>query len=126
MIQVDGEAESYFQEEPNCETVIREMMPVSFHRVEVAIIHFHDMARSISPVRTLLYVPPTFLSYISRQNQANPVSTEDDSDDEGPPDLVGDSDEDSDSTYSCNSTIAAMLSLSGSIDSLSDSDSFDD
>jgi hypothetical protein len=116
------------QEASSCvEEWNREMMSVSFNRraeVESLDLNFHETAQCILPIRTFIYLPPIFLSYISRQNRMNPVSSDEASDDdEGPPDLIGDSDDDdSDSSLSCNSTLASMESSNGSMGNISDDD----
>ncbi len=104
----------------------RGMLPISFNRrAELTNLNFQETAQCILPIRTFIYLPPIFLSFISRQNQTNPVSTDEASDDEdGPPDLIGDSDDgNSDSSLSCNSTIASMESSDESFDNFSDNDS---
>ncbi len=77
------------------------------------LLNFDETAPCTLPIRTVIYLPATFRTYISRQNDLYPVSTEAVSDeDEAPPDLIADSDDDgSDSSLSCNSTIASMMSF---------------
>ena len=105
----------------------REMMSASFNRSAELIsldMNFQDTARCMLPIRTFIYLPPIFLSYISRQTQTIPVFADEGSDDdEGPPELIGDSDDDdSDSSLSCNSTIASIYLSDEFVDNFSDND----
>ncbi len=83
--------------------------------------NFQEMPQYISPICTFIYMQSISLSSFPRQIQMNPVSSDEASDDEGPPDLIGDSDdEESDSFLSCNMTIASnrpsIESSDGSVD----------
>jgi hypothetical protein len=85
--------------------------------------NFQEMPQYISPIFTVIYMQSMSLSSSSRQIQMNPISSDEASDDEGPPDLIGDSDdEDSDSFLSCNMTFASIKPSDGSVDDFFDDD----
>ncbi len=106
----------------------REIMPFLLdNRAEMECslsLNFHQIPQYILPMRTVIYIPTISFWSFSRQIQINSVSSDEVSDDdEGPPDLIGDSDDDySDSVLSCNMTITSMDSSDGSVGNFYDDD----